>query len=712
MGIYYFSAVAFSATTAGFVGLGIAVYRRAKRSAEIKVLLLMLLCFSFQSLLLSLDVLFFGILGILPDQTHQLFSAAASILQFLALATVFQLTFLTFTRALDESGLITDPFSRLRDYKDYYNNPYLYWFWICVIYALPIEGVARYAYQAFRLWHMHPLGKLELPPVPSLDSLWSTGGFFAMWFLCTLRVVAIMHQRRDSPHKTTVIDWIPGLLKIYPQHGSILSLSDRRQSGYDPKTIPVSKDEWMTSLLLSFWVPLILGFAIQTHGGPPNLSRWSGVLWFLLPSVFVAPLIYYRMRFVFFDVLIKRGLIAILLLVSSALYCGLILAPAYDRFAPKSAAAGPLTLFAGTILFISAWLALYSRLQLILDRRLFQRSDYATVISQIDIAMKQCIAPEQLLRAVTSRLRSAVDAESVEFMPLQPVQTVNAPQELISAVGAVQRQLATAEIPVFAGEKVYGILRFGKRTGRFRYQSEDLAFMTGVAKCLAEMLHNLDLQSERAAQQQREQHLRVLAGQSELRALRAQINPHFLFNALNSLADLTQEDPKAAEAAILHLSQIFRYALDASQRESVLLEEELSFIETYLAMERLRFEDRLHCKIVASAEARACRLPPMLIQPIVENAVKHGISCKMDGGTVTIRAVVAEQRLRIEITDDGIGFNPDSVDGAGRPGVGLKNVRSRIEHLAGQESLKLDSSLGSGTKVSIEIPAQIGEDPR
>jgi len=712
MGIHYFSAVAFSATTAGFVGLGIAVYRRAKRSAEMKVLLLMLLCFSLQSLLLSLDALFFGILSIMPDQTHELLSAAASVLQLLAFATVFQLTFLTFTRSLDESGLITDPFSRLRDYKDYYNNPYLYWFWICVIYAPPIEGVARYAYQAFRSWQMHPSGKLELPPVPSLDSLWSSGGFFAMWFLFTLRVVAIMHQRRGSPYKTTVIDWIPGLFKIYPQHGSILSLSDGRKTGRDPKAMPISRDEWITTLLLSFWIPLILGFAIQTHGGPPNLSRWSGVLWFLLPSVFVAPLIYYRMRFVFFDVLIKRGLIAILLLVSSALYCGLILVPAYDSFAGKSAAAGSLTIFAGTIVFISAWLALYGRLQLVLDRRLFQRSDYATVISEIDIAMKQCIEPEQLLGAVTSRLRSAVDAESVEFMPLKPSQTGNAPQVLISSAGAIQRQLATAEIPVFAAEKVYGILRFGKRTGRFRYQSEDLAFMAGVARRLAEMLHNFELQSERAAQQQREQHLRVLAGQSELRALRAQINPHFLFNALNSLADLTQEDPKAAEAVILHLSQIFRYALDASQRESVLLEEELSFVESYLAVERLRFADRLRYEIIAAAEVRMCRLPPMLIQPIVENAVKHGISCKVDGGTVTIRAVLVEQRLRIEIEDDGIGFDPNSVNGPGRKGFGLENVRSRLEHVGGRGSLMVDSTPGRGTKVSLEIPARKGEDPR
>jgi hypothetical protein len=109
MGIYYFSAVAFLATTAGFVGLGIAVVRRAKRSAEVNVLLLMLLYFSLQSLLLSLDALLSGILPIISDQAHELLSAAASSLQLLSFAAVLHFVILTFSRALDESGFLADP---------------------------------------------------------------------------------------------------------------------------------------------------------------------------------------------------------------------------------------------------------------------------------------------------------------------------------------------------------------------------------------------------------------------------------------------------------------------------------------------------------------------------------------------------------------------------------------------------------------------------
>ena len=702
MGIYYFSAVAFFVTTAGFVGLGIAVYRRAKRSTEVNVLLLMLLYFSLQSLILSLDALFFGILRIIPDQAHELLSAAASSLQLLSFAAVLHFVFLTFSRALDESGLLADPFSRLRDYKGQY------WFWVCFIYSMPVLGIARYVYQVFRAWQAQPSGELKLPPMPSLES---SGGFLLIWwFFFTLRIVAILQQRRASPHKRTVIEWLLAPFRTYSHHDCVLRLSVYQYPGYDPKmAAPVGNDEWMTSLLLSLWILLFLGFAIWTQGGAADSSRLAGVFWFLLPSIFVVPLIYYRMRFVFFDVLIKRGLIAVLLLVSSALYCSLILVPAYNQGTARNAAAGPLTLFAGMTLFIGAWLALHGRLNQILDRYLFRRADYAGVVAEIDEAMKQFVEPEQLLEDVRNRLRSATDAESVEFLPAEFSQAGDAARENVGTTGSPQRQLATAEIPVSAAGRVYGVLQFGKRTGGFRYQSEDLAFVTAAARRLAEMLHNFELRSEREAQQRREDKLRSLAEQSELRALRAQINPHFLFNALNSLADLTQEDPQAAEAVILHLSHIFRYALDASRRESVSLEEELSFVESYLAVERLRFEDRLRHEIVATSEARRCWLPPMLIQPIVENAVKHGISLKMGGGTVTIRAAVEEQKLRIEIADDGIGFDLHSVDGSGRKGVGLENVRSRLEHVAGGGDLQVDSAPGAGTRVSLEIPVQKGE---
>jgi two-component system LytT family sensor kinase len=441
-------------------------------------------------------------------------------------------------------------------------------------------------------------------------------------------------------------------------------------------------------------------------GGSISLGGWSGILGYLLPAVFIVPLIYFKMRFVFFDILIKRCLIAVMLLVTGALYCGLLLIPIYDRLSGERSTAVPLILYAGTTLFVAGWLALYSRLNLVLDRRLFRRSDYGKAIVEIDIAMKQFVEPSQLLNDVKSRLRAALDAESVEFIPRQAEPTGDVISESQSTNGTIQRQLLIAEIPVNTSEKSYGSLRFGKRGGRFRYQSEDLAFMTAVARRLAETLRNFDLQSEREAQQLREQHLQALAEQAELRALRAQINPHFLFNALTSLAELSQEDPRATEAAILHLSHVFRYALDASRHESAILEEELSFIESYLAIERLRFEDGLHYEITVSAEARGCRLPPMIIQPIVENAVKHGISRKLGGGTVKIEASIVEEKLWIEIEDDGLGFDPKSLGLPGRQGVGLENVRRRLEKIAGPGSFKITSRPNAGTKVCLELVCQ------
>jgi sensor histidine kinase YesM len=275
--------------------------------------------------------------------------------------------------------------------------------------------------------------------------------------------------------------------------------------------------------------------------------------------------------------------------------------------------------------------------------------------------------------------------------------------ECTAAYDAFKHQLMTTEIPVRALERYYGNLRFKKRKGRFQYQSEDLAFITAVAGNLAATLRHMDLQSERRAQQLREKNLQLLAEQAELRALRAQINPHFLFNALNSLAELSQSDPRATEAAILNLSHVFRYALDASQHESVILEDELRFIESYLEIERLRFEEGLCYEIKASAEARICSIPPMMIQPIVENAVRHGISRKVGGGQVKIFASLVEGKLQVLVEDDGLGFDSESFGESGQSGVGLENVRGRLERIGQAGSLQITSRPNVGTKVRLML---------
>jgi len=230
--------------------------------------------------------------------------------------------------------------------------------------------------------------------------------------------------------------------------------------------------------------------------------------------------------------------------------------------------------------------------------------------------------------------------------------------------------------------------------------------LAAMLRQLAGMLQNFEMRAEREVQTRRQNELRELAVRSELRALQAQIQPHFLFNALNSLAYLTQEDPKAAETGILHLSRIFRYVLDVTRKDIVKLGEELDFIDSYLAMERLRFEDKLEYEIDAGEVVREYDIPPVLIQPLVENAVKHGISRKTGVSTIRITASVHDSKLRVSVEDSGVGFDAKALEVSGGGGVGLINTRSRLERIPGAEALEIDSAPGAGTRVSFEIPAK------
>jgi LytS/YehU family sensor histidine kinase len=162
---------------------------------------------------------------------------------------------------------------------------------------------------------------------------------------------------------------------------------------------------------------------------------------------------------------------------------------------------------------------------------------------------------------------------------------------------------------------------------------------------------------ERELQRHREQQLKELASLAELKALKAQIKSHFLYNALNSLAQLIRENPEAAGRSILDLSQVFRYALSALERDHVELGEEADFIKSYLAIEKIRFDERLRFRIDIPEELRECLIPPMIIQPLVENAVIHGISRSIAGGRILVVARRIDSKLRISVQDDGAGFD-------------------------------------------------------
>jgi hypothetical protein len=166
----------------------------------------------------------------------------------------------------------------------------------------------------------------------------------------------------------------------------------------------------------------------------------------------------------------------------------------------------------------------------------------------------------------------------------------------------------------------------------------------------------------------------IQARDAELRALKAQINPHFLFNCLNSISALTTSDPVRARDMCIRLSDFLRKTLGLGERESIPWREELELARTYLEVEQVRYGARLRVEIQADEACAECQVPPLVLQPLIENAVRHGIATLVEGGDIRVRAGVRDGLLEVSVEN---GFDPDSPSPR-RHGLGLRNIRSRL----------------------------------
>jgi two-component system LytT family sensor kinase len=192
--------------------------------------------------------------------------------------------------------------------------------------------------------------------------------------------------------------------------------------------------------------------------------------------------------------------------------------------------------------------------------------------------------------------------------------------------------------------------------------------------------------------------------QARLEALASQINPHFLFNTLNSVSSLIRLNPEQARVMIMRLSRIMRGRL-RNQDHFTPLRDELAFIEDYLSIELVRFGDKLQVVKHIDPATLDMLVPSMLLQPLIENSIKHGISSKIDGGTVTIRTAHSNGRLSIEVEDDGVGIPDAELAGILNKGIGVSNVKERLKVLYNQDyRMLIDSQPGRGTRVEIEVP--------
>ena len=194
--------------------------------------------------------------------------------------------------------------------------------------------------------------------------------------------------------------------------------------------------------------------------------------------------------------------------------------------------------------------------------------------------------------------------------------------------------------------------------------------------------------------------------EAKLGALQMQLQPHFLFNALNAVSSLVHSNPQGADDMISNLSELLRRALTANRQREVTLTEELRFLECYLEIERVRFGDRLAVHWKIEETARAALVPVLILQPIVENAVRHGIERRsVDVGEVTIEAAVESGRLRVSVTDNGPGLPGGKVGAPKGHGIGVGNSQARLESIHGPAaSLRLENVPEGGCCVTLEMP--------
>jgi two-component system, LytTR family, sensor kinase len=351
-------------------------------------------------------------------------------------------------------------------------------------------------------------------------------------------------------------------------------------------------------------------------------------------------------------------------------------------------------LLAGACLLLIAFAMLRGRVQSLLTRLVFRRPDIDALLQSLKTPVRhtQEGGEREYVAAAAARLGEFMGARATvtEDSGLEDLELLRPAlaSEFSRSRSELESQGVEAVVPLHIVSRGAYFVLLGRRTGGRRYLSEDLMALGRAASAVVEQI-----------EQFRESELRRLAAQAELRALQSQIHPHFLFNALNALYGIIPREAKGARETVLNLADIFRYFLET--RKSFLpLEEELRIVRAYLQVERLRLGEKLRIEINVAPEALSLPIPILSIQPLVENAVKHGIAPKTDGGVVTIEARLDPPgTLSVTVRDTGAGFAKNESGG-----VGLENVTRRLELYYGSESRLRIHSGADGCQVSFAIP--------
>jgi len=373
------------------------------------------------------------------------------------------------------------------------------------------------------------------------------------------------------------------------------------------------------------------------------------------------------------------------------------------------------------------------------NRWIFHAPDYRTLLRELSEILARLRSDIEIVDAVATTARQSLQLKAAEFFTLENLSETSTPTstwplshgpgldwlnavndgELVEFdrqhpyhVGHTQGEIELL-IPVRSDGRVTHMLAISPGPARRGLVTHEVNYLRSVAAQFGHRLDALHMEERMIVVQSREALLLQQVTEAELRALRAQVNPHFLFNSLNSIANLVMTNPEQAETMTLRLARVFRHVLANSARPLIPLHEEIEFLETYLQIEEARFGSRLQVKIAVDPAVAMEQIPSLMLQPIVENALKHGLGPKPGSGHLWISAEAHGNQLRLQVEDDGVGpaIGVSKLNGSdGRSnGVGLENVAQRLNALyQDQGRMTFEARQAGGTRVTILLPRERG----
>jgi two-component system LytT family sensor kinase len=418
---------------------------------------------------------------------------------------------------------------------------------------------------------------------------------------------------------------------------------------------------------------LLFSILFRQVPGASVLGATVGAQW-PIPWVIFAAVFFARTHYA--DVILKRSLALIASVILAALLMWALLGDAEGwRYVLASLAVAALLLAAPVMLRGIGW---------IVDHAVLRRPDYRTLARDFADQSRRLASPTELFAAATRLIEEALHLST----PFAAAAEITPDAERFAIAGRPEQLELTMT-----------------NTARVLLQKER-SFLDAILVELSRRLEAIAFERERAERQLREGRLQHAVTEAELKALRAQVDPHFLFNTLNAIADLVTTDPAKAEAMTERLAAFFRYTLASQHRTFSTLHEELAFTRQYLDIEQVRYGDRLSVEVSSDASLGASRVPTLILQPLIENAVRHGLAPRREGGCVRISASIRGSSLQLEVADDGVGI-PLEKEGR-RKGVGLENVRARLDAIYGSaSSVTIGAGAhGRGTSVRLILPAR------